>query len=320
MRGEGLRPALAHTHSHPPPPPPHPHSLSLSLSSNPARSHWGDLLSLVTIGATIFATGPTLGGGYHPAVQALALAAYACGLVGFGGMGQVPFLKNSLNSASSWDPPAVYVYAPAITVVGTLILYSLARARSWYELATSGVAILAIAGVYGSAVVTGLALGVPFERLRFQPHHYVSEKAGAGGPGRGGARRWCRKVWGAGCSSRAAHLLYVALPSLLPRPTRGPQQLSWCLCLFFRHPHDVVGLLVRWVFLGIMCVPWGRRRRRGGEWRERSRHGSAPSSTRPPDGPSLPRRSLPRRSPSPPPARPPTRPPVPPPPLAGRKA
>ena len=83
-------------------------------------------------------------------------------------------MKNSLNSGSSWDAPAVYIYGPAIAVVALIIIYSFMRARTRYEMGTSILIVLAIAGVYASAVVTGLAMGIPFDRLKFQPHHYVS--------------------------------------------------------------------------------------------------------------------------------------------------
>lgn len=129
------------------------------------------MLSLVTIGGTLAATGPTMRG-FHWALVVTSLCAFVGSMLLFGLLGEQPFLHNSLNSTSSWDAPAVYVYGPAIAVVTGSILYSLLRSRSWYHLATSVMILLAIAGVYGSAVITGLAVGLPFYRLKFQPHHY----------------------------------------------------------------------------------------------------------------------------------------------------
>jgi len=137
------------------------------------QRHWSDILSLVTIGGTIAATGPTLRGvGWR--MRAACLLVFVSAMTIFGALGELPFLHNSLNSGSSWAPPAVFVYGPAIGVVALSAAYALGLSlrRSWAAAATSALVLASIGAVVGSALATGAALRVPFSRLRFQPHHY----------------------------------------------------------------------------------------------------------------------------------------------------
>lgn len=150
--------------------------------AKPFQRHWSDVFSLLVIGGTLAATGPTLrlGGRAGDGAARRLLLPLACvaacftSAALFGLLGELPFLKTSLATGSSWAPPAVYVYAPALACVALSVVYALARslARSWAHFATSLGMLAAVAGVFGSAVVLGAVLRVPFARLKYQPHHY----------------------------------------------------------------------------------------------------------------------------------------------------
>jgi hypothetical protein len=45
-----------------------------------------------------------------------------------GGLAELPFLHNSLSTAGSWQPPAIYVYAPAMSGIALPIVMSARRA------------------------------------------------------------------------------------------------------------------------------------------------------------------------------------------------
>lgn len=133
----------------------------------PFQNHWDDITQLTAIGGAVFATGPTVISG----IVIPSLLSFVGAMFTFGALGESPFLLVSLNSAATWQPPAIYVYIIAILLVVVMISYSLWASTSRYDTFVTISIMTGMIILYSSAA--GVAFAAGLTNVSFHPHHFM---------------------------------------------------------------------------------------------------------------------------------------------------
>jgi hypothetical protein len=128
------------------------------------QMHYEDVTTMGAFAGVLFATGPTVTLNY---LLPLCLLMYTSGMMTFAAFGQVPFMFSALNSSATWQPPTVYVYAGAIALGISIVVYALWVSRTKYELIVSLLIIAALVFIYVSAAIFAESFSTAFH-----VHHY----------------------------------------------------------------------------------------------------------------------------------------------------
>jgi hypothetical protein len=132
-------------------------------------AHFSDVVSLLTIGGVLWATGPTIDS--RTLGPSLLIFFSVCFV--FGAIGQVPFMENSLSSGTdAFTGSSLYLYLSAALIIVTCLTYAGYMAcKSRTDGILALLTLTMLFAVYGAAGAIYITQEV-FVNLTFHLHHY----------------------------------------------------------------------------------------------------------------------------------------------------